>query len=186
MGNVFFARVGLRNYTGKSRCILTLRRDTSGLTHATRILSCDKALVSLLTTCSLTMLASCISAPQWQVRLTSDDPAERIRAIRHFTQAGDTKCLPNLVTCLEDEDTAVRFYAIIGLERLTGRRHGYTYYGSRRDRAIAIRTWRQYLVDIGDGAAANPTDKTTSAPKESAPRDHAANRLLIEGEKESG
>ncbi len=44
MGNVFFARVGLRNYTGKSRCIPTLRRDTSGLTHATRILSCDTAL----------------------------------------------------------------------------------------------------------------------------------------------
>ncbi len=47
MGNVFFARVGLRNYTGKSRCIPTLRRDTSGLTHATRILSCDKALVTM-------------------------------------------------------------------------------------------------------------------------------------------
>ncbi len=43
-GQRFFARVGLRNYTGKSRCIPTLRRDTSGLTHASRILSCDTAL----------------------------------------------------------------------------------------------------------------------------------------------
>ncbi len=47
MGNVFFARVGLRNYTGKSRCIPTLRRDTSGLTHATHRATLIKALEGL-------------------------------------------------------------------------------------------------------------------------------------------
>jgi len=66
----------------------------------------ELALVSCLTICSLTMLASCLSTPQWQVRLISDDPAERIRAIRHFTNTGNTKFLPNLVACLEDEDVA--------------------------------------------------------------------------------
>ncbi len=44
MGKAFFARGGHRSYTGKSRCIPTNSRDTSGLTHATRILSCDEAL----------------------------------------------------------------------------------------------------------------------------------------------
>ncbi len=44
MGKAFFARGGYRSYTGKSRCIPTYSRDTSGLTHATRILRCDKAL----------------------------------------------------------------------------------------------------------------------------------------------
>ncbi len=44
MGKAFFARGGHRSYTGKSRCIPTCSRDTSGLTHATRILSCDEAL----------------------------------------------------------------------------------------------------------------------------------------------
>jgi len=47
MGKAFFARGGHRSYTGKSRCIPTYSRDTSGLTHATRILSCDTALVHL-------------------------------------------------------------------------------------------------------------------------------------------
>ncbi len=49
MGKAFIARGGHRSYTGKSRCIPTIRRDTSGLTHATRILSSDEALVSLAT-----------------------------------------------------------------------------------------------------------------------------------------
>ncbi len=44
MGKAFFARGGHRSYTGKPRCIPTYSRDTSGLTHATRILSCDEAL----------------------------------------------------------------------------------------------------------------------------------------------
>ncbi len=50
MGKAFFARGGHRSYTGKSRCIPTIRRDTSGLTHATRILSCDEALAENVTT----------------------------------------------------------------------------------------------------------------------------------------
>ncbi len=45
MGKAFFARGDVRSNTGKSRCTPKLIRGTSGLTHATRMLSCDKALV---------------------------------------------------------------------------------------------------------------------------------------------
>ncbi len=54
--------------------------------------------------------------------------------------------LPQLVDRLEDEDSAVRFAAIIALDKLTGKRLGYKYGGSLETRSAAVARWRRYVA----------------------------------------
>lgn len=143
-----------------------------------------KPRVLILASWLLVALASCASQHSWQTRLTADDPAERIRAVRYIADSGDVMLAPQLVTRLEDEDSAVRFYAIMGLERLTGKRCGYAYYGSYKDRAAAIRTWQQYMIEIG--VSSQPTNRPTTAPDEAASQDRSVTQIHSQGEKENG
>jgi hypothetical protein len=66
---------------------------------------------------------------------------------------------------LEDEDAAVRFFAIIALERITGRRFGYEYSQPSRERAAAIVRWRDY-VRKGEYTAAAETPSPRSSGNE--------------------
>lgn len=83
-----------------------------------------------------------------RVRTSIQSPvaAERIRAIRVFVQNANMDAIPQIVDRLDDEDPAVRFVAIVGLERLTGRRLGYRYGGADADRAAAVSRWRRFIV----------------------------------------
>ncbi len=144
----------------------------------------NKPQVWILASCMLALLTSCASQQSWQTRLTADDPAERIRAVREIANAGDTKQAPQLVARLEDEDSAVRFYAIMGLERLTGKRRGYTYYGTRHDRAAAVLSWQQYLIEIG--ATPISTNSETSAHNDTATQNRTVTHLQEEDKKENG
>lgn len=55
----------------------------------------------------------------------------------------DRSAVPLLVDRLDDEDEAVRFYAILSLERIAGTRLGYDYKSGGRERAVAIQRWRE-------------------------------------------
>ncbi len=132
----------------------------------------------------MALMTSCASHGSWQTRLTSDDPAERIRAVKHITDAGDIKLASHLVTCLEDEDTAVRFYAIMGLERLTGDRRGYTYHGTRKERVAAVNNWQKYLIEIG--VTPKPTTSATASPDITSMEGRAATQVQEEDKKENG
>ncbi|MCP4247263.1 MAG: hypothetical protein GY778_09470 [bacterium] len=85
------------------------------------------------------------------VRFESSDPADRIRAIRQFADepAGTSRSTATvaLVDRLDDEDAAVRFYALAALARLTGRRFGYRPFDPPEIRRIAVDRWRVYLGD---------------------------------------
>ena len=83
-----------------------------------------------------------------RVRTSIQSPvaAERIRAIRVFVQNANMDAIPQIVDRLDDEDPAVRFVAIVGLERLTGKRLGYRYGGAEADRAAAVSRWRRFIV----------------------------------------
>ncbi|MEE9296402.1 MAG: HEAT repeat domain-containing protein [Phycisphaerae bacterium] len=79
--------------------------------------------------------------------MQSVEAAVRIRAIQRAALEGDSSALPHLVDRLEDEDPAVRFTAIIALERITGERFGYGYGASIERRALATARWRTFLVE---------------------------------------
>lgn len=72
---------------------------------------------------------------------------DRIMAIREAGERRDQVAVPLLVDRLEDEDAAVRFYAILALERITGDRLGYRYADSAPQRQESVTRWRKYAAD---------------------------------------
>jgi len=87
----------------------------------------------------------CASTPRFRANIQSEDPAERILAIRAAANARDAQSVPLLVDRLEDEDAAVRFFAILALEKITGRRFGYDYAKPDAGRCKAVAKWRAYV-----------------------------------------
>jgi hypothetical protein len=79
--------------------------------------------------------------------LADDDASFKIPAIKSAVQQKDERAIPQLVADLESSDPAVRFYAIEGLERLTGETFGYDYYDDEPDRQQAVDRWKQWLAD---------------------------------------
>ncbi|MCP4592535.1 MAG: HEAT repeat domain-containing protein [bacterium] len=86
-----------------------------------------------------------------RARLESPDPADRARAIVELANHHDEGAVPALIDRLDDEDEAVRFFAILALERLTGSRHGYDYAADAGHRRAAVERWR--VRSGGDGGA---------------------------------
>jgi HEAT repeat protein len=100
--------------------------------------------------------------PREPVRFDSPDVNARIAAIRRAARTGDRSAAPHLVLALDDDDPAVRFYAIEALRRLAGERMGYDYYEDDPDaRQPAVQRWRQWVVGQG---MTMPSESTTSAP----------------------
>lgn len=85
-------------------------------------------------------------------RLESADPTERVKAIIQLTdqvgadQDASRTLQAALVDRLEDEDKAVRMFAIAGLDRLTGQRFGYAAFHGPQRRLQAVQRWRSYLA----------------------------------------
>jgi len=77
--------------------------------------------------------------------LQSDQLDVRLRAIAHAGRQQDNRALPYLVDCLEDDQADVRLFAILALERITGRTLGYVYYAPAPQRRQAIGRWRDWL-----------------------------------------
>ena len=88
--------------------------------------------------------------PREPVRFDSADVNVRIAAIRRAARTRDKSAAPQLVVALDDEDPAVRFYAIEALRRLTGERKGYDYFEDEPDlRRPAVQRWRQWIAEQG-------------------------------------
>ncbi len=79
--------------------------------------------------------------------------ANRIREIRRIALTGDHGSIPLLVNRLDDDDSAVRFAAIMALEEMTGERFGYAYGASASKRSAAVSRWRTYVERRSDVAA---------------------------------
>jgi hypothetical protein len=69
----------------------------------------------------------------------------KIPGIKQAGEAGDRSALPALVASLDDEDPAVRLFAIAALEKFTGDRFGYEYYLDEDQRKPALGRWRAWL-----------------------------------------
>jgi len=89
-------------------------------------------------------------------------------AIRTAGERRDQAAIPLLVDRLEDEDAAVRFYAILALERITGDRLGYRYEESAAAQRPAVERWRNYARTRGAGGGEAPAQPSSQPAAPSA------------------
>ena len=75
----------------------------------------------------------------------SADPASKLYAIHRAGMQSDANAVPQLIGQLDSDDPAVRMYAIVALEKITGQRKGYSPYDPPHKRAAAVQRWaREY------------------------------------------
>jgi HEAT repeat protein len=105
-------------------------------------------------------------APVIQPSLNSSDPQARINAVIEAAERQDRAAVPHLVDLLDDDDAAVRFFAVLALEKMTGTRRGYDYAAPAWERAEAVERWRHWLRDEAEAGGAEDwavqTDKTAA------------------------
>lgn len=111
-------------------------------------------LLRIITAAAVCLLIAC-GPPRahYPESLNSQRPDERVCAVCHAGQIKDRAAIGLLIDRLDDEDEAVRFFAIIALERMTGTRLGYFYHDPESQRRQAVQRWREYLAS---GAATQP------------------------------
>jgi hypothetical protein len=97
----------------------------------------------------LVMALSVGCAPHGREPKLSDlegcDPALKIRAVKLAGENELISAVAPLVDLLQDEDRAVRYYAIASLRRITGTDHGYDFKADAGSRAEAVARWREEL-----------------------------------------
>jgi hypothetical protein len=79
--------------------------------------------------------------------LNSPDPSLKIPAIRQSAESHDEHAIQQLVKDLDNDDPAVRFYAIHGLKEITGTTLDYRYYEDDEQRLPALKRWQQWLAE---------------------------------------
>ncbi|MFQ5424881.1 MAG: HEAT repeat domain-containing protein [Phycisphaerae bacterium] len=88
--------------------------------------------------------AACFGPHEVRVGIQSRDALGRSLAIHNAGESNDRLAIPLLIDRLEDEDPAVRLFAILALEKLAGRRFGYDYAKPAVERAASVARWRTY------------------------------------------
>jgi hypothetical protein len=106
-----------------------------------------RSLVSLGRVLAICVIATgCHSANRpLRANIQSPDSSERILAIKAAADSGDKTAVPLIVDRLEDEDQGVQFFAILSLEKLTGKRLGYEISQPPAQRVAAIERWRTFV-----------------------------------------
>lgn len=95
--------------------------------------------------------------------IDSQDPDRLIPAIKTGVRTNNPHIIPYLVNDLDSDDSAVRFYAIDGLQRLTGQDLGYVFFDNADDRKASVERWKQWLIEHPENSqtAAQPTAQNT-------------------------
>ncbi len=84
-------------------------------------------------------------------------------------RAGGQGGLDELIRALDDEDPAVRLFAVQALRERSGESFGYRYYDSRAARRPAVRAWRDWAEAQDDGGGTAPPTNTAAAPADDTP-----------------
>lgn len=92
----------------------------------------------------LLLISGCVH-PSRPLSVKDPDPSVKIPAIKAAVRREDRSVAPQLVRDLDSDDPAVRFFAIQGLIRLTGRDLGYRFFDDKLQRQPAVARWRQWL-----------------------------------------
>lgn len=77
--------------------------------------------------------------------VSNPDLSGKIPAIKDSVERHDMESVHQLVRDLDSDDPAVRFYAIQGLQRLTGETFGYQYFADEQARKPALDRWKAWL-----------------------------------------
>jgi HEAT repeat protein len=110
--------------------------------------------------------AGCTGVKPAHPDIQSDDADRRILAIKAAAQSHNRAEVPQLVDRLEDEDEAVRFFAILALEKITGQRFGYDYGQSSQARGPSVERWRVYVRRKEYMIAADPQPAPKAGEKQ--------------------
>ena len=86
------------------------------------------------------------TAPRGPLVVTDPDPSVKIPAFKKAVRKKDRAAVRQLVADLENDDPAVRLYAIGALRRMTGQTFGYQYYDGDEQRRQAVEQWRGWLA----------------------------------------
>jgi hypothetical protein len=89
-----------------------------------------------------------------------EDPTVRVQAIVRAGRQEDSRAYVYLIDALSDPQPAVRFYASIALEKMTGLTMDYRYYDPWPRRQDAVERWRRWLASRGGPAEAPPPNPT--------------------------
>lgn len=96
--------------------------------------------------CILAGFVACgCSAPRGPFLVTEPDPANKIPGIKRAVERKDLSAAKQMVIDLDNDDPAVRFYAIEGLERLTGQTFDYKYYDDEVARQPSLKRWQAWV-----------------------------------------
>jgi hypothetical protein len=115
-------------------------------------------------------IAFCIggcSAPRSPRIITNPDPSGKIPAMKKAVREKDLSAVRQLVKDLDNDDPAVRMFAIQALEELTGQRYGYTYFHDELQRKAALDRWKDWLAQQEGSAPNVPAPPTTRPADES-------------------
>src|SRR3954471_22697582 len=115
------------------------------LTASTTRRSLAVAPLLVLTLMLAASASGCLFGGREKADIKSPDPALKIPAIKTAVQRKDMSVITAQVKDLESDDPAVRFYAIHGLQELTGETFGYAYYTDGDERQSALRQWQDWL-----------------------------------------
>jgi hypothetical protein len=77
--------------------------------------------------------------------VTNPDLSGKVPAIKESVAEKDMSVVAQLVRDLDNDDPAVRFYAIQGLQRLTGQTFDYRYFDDETARRPAVEKWKAWL-----------------------------------------
>lgn len=95
------------------------------------------------------LMAACLVAggcfPRESPSIDALDPMASIPAIQKAAETNDQRAIPALVTQLNNDDPAIRFYAFRALQRMTGNTFDYRYYDDVDQRRPAVQRWQNWL-----------------------------------------
>ena|ERR1700730_11957431 len=94
------------------------------------------------------VLSACLVAggctPREDRSITAIDPLNSIPAIQDAARNKDRHAIPALVKQLDNDDPAIRFYAISALRDITGETFGYHYFDNGVVRKPAVQKWQEW------------------------------------------
>jgi hypothetical protein len=106
-----------------------------------------RILIGSVLWCLQGAIAGGCSEPTGPRTVNSEELTVRIPAIKRAVAEKDESSTADLVRQLDDDDPAVRLYAIAGLRRLTGQDLGYHYYDDKEARRPAVERWNDWLSE---------------------------------------
>jgi hypothetical protein len=90
------------------------------------------------------------TAPESSPNIADPETAVKIAGIRQAVDHKDRRALPALVAELNNDDPAVRLFAIEALEKFAGERFGYEYYLDEEQRKPFLAKWQEWLKQQKD------------------------------------